>query len=466
MKKILLIMLFCLIFNVQVFAKSYEVDDDFSHCPYPSEMSTMINQYFGKSYVTKQYYWYCSTSFSGRDYSSWYCEWKSDNICLFPSSTVFNSDGVDLCYATVLIKNSDGSFSQYSAISGYLYLQGIDNILSTTDINLYLRVDNNQVFNNSDMFSCTFPVAISLDNAKAYLNTHDSFYLTNKHLFDYIPLPYDYQLSYDKDNDYLHLLFKNEYVEDTSIYNTVLDVQYLQKQSDGTYNLIYNYTYEDDYTPGSSNYIIEFDCVEGYDDVLVNIQLRNAIVSGDGFYGDQFIEFDYIYGSDIYSVGESLVFGPFSKIEKPLEEYVSSEEEEEDYGWLNPIINGFKSIGNTIIGLFVPDKSDFSDIKDKWVNLLSSRFGAVYQSFYYVIDFVSRFENKSSVTTIQMPLVEVPLAGEVFAFGGYDVQLIPSGFEVIVEVLKKVISIVCTVGFLNVMKSKLVYLVGGGSHDN
>lgn len=62
-----------------------------------------------------------------------------------------------------------------------------------------------------------------------------------------------------------------------------------------------------------------------------------------------------------------------------------------------------------------------------------------------------------------MPEVNVMLVDTEFVFGGYEVQIIPDKFEVLVKALKSIISIVCTLLFVNALKSKYDKLIGGNA---
>lgn len=161
-------------------------------------------------------------------------------------------------------------------------------------------------------------------------------------------------------------------------------------------------------------------------------------------------------------------------------------------GWVKSIFNGiinlpsniaskissfFSELGNKISALgdkildgikslFIPSEESITELKGKFEQLLSDRFGAVYESAAIIDNFASAFFNTAQISlateqsgTIKFPLVEISLAGTVFSFGGWDVDLIPDNFEGIVEMLKILIDVVCTFVFVNALRKKLEALL-------
>lgn len=131
---------------------------------------------------------------------------------------------------------------------------------------------------------------------------------------------------------------------------------------------------------------------------------------------------------------------------------------EEGNSILGDISDGITSLPERIMdgikGLFVPDEEEMAGIKDQWSELLADRFGAVYESVVIIDDFVSAFTDQGVQDTITFPSVTIPLSGVDFTLGGWEVDVVPDGFEFLIEVLKKFIDIVCTLMFLNGMKNR------------
>lgn len=113
--------------------------------------------------------------------------------------------------------------------------------------------------------------------------------------------------------------------------------------------------------------------------------------------------------------------------------------------------------------LFIPSEDDMVSIKEDWDTLMSERFGAIYEAGSLIVDWANNFTEQSAKNTVNMPSVSVDLAGTEFTFGGYDVELVPERFSFLVDILKGVIDIVCTLAFVNAMKKRYDNVVGGGS---
>lgn len=120
--------------------------------------------------------------------------------------------------------------------------------------------------------------------------------------------------------------------------------------------------------------------------------------------------------------------------------------------------------------LFVPDQEYLETYYDKYDQLLEDKFGFMYQSFDLVVEHTERFI--SALTTsqaadddnsgyIQFPSVTVPLAGTDFTFGGWNVKIVPEGFEFLIESLKVITDIVCTIALVNTLYKRIVITLKG-----
>ena len=138
---------------------------------------------------------------------------------------------------------------------------------------------------------------------------------------------------------------------------------------------------------------------------------------------------------------------------------------EEANSWLERVVQGITNLPDKILdgikSLFVPDAESMAEYKEQWEALLSQRFGAIYESVQLIDDFVSSIELQSTQGYISFPEVSVDLVGTTFTFGGWNVQVVPSGFEAVVEILKKIISIIATLAFINSMRRKFEMVLGG-----
>lgn len=75
--------------------------------------------------------------------------------------------------------------------------------------------------------------------------------------------------------------------------------------------------------------------------------------------------------------------------------------------------------------LFVPDAEFMESYKSEWDAVLQDSMGGVYQSVSMIDDFYESFKVSSTQGTIHFPEINVPVAGETFKFGGYEVDIVP-----------------------------------------
>lgn len=147
---------------------------------------------------------------------------------------------------------------------------------------------------------------------------------------------------------------------------------------------------------------------------------------------------------------------------------------DESIGLLNGIIEWVKGIYDSIVELparlwssiseglkelFIPNEEDMIAIKEGWDDLLSSRFGAIYESGELLHTFYGELRERDATTTITIPEVTLEFSGVPFTFGGYQIDVIPDGFEFLVELIKGVMDIVCTLMFIDTMRRKYDELV-------
>lgn len=109
----------------------------------------------------------------------------------------------------------------------------------------------------------------------------------------------------------------------------------------------------------------------------------------------------------------------------------------------------WSAIETGLQNLFVPDDQYMSEYSDKWDYLLFQRFGALYNVAEMVTDSWDAIIESDLTNTIEMPNVTINLAGSDFSFGGYDVKIVPDGFEGLAYTVKFGLGIVCTYLFIN-----------------
>lgn len=134
-------------------------------------------------------------------------------------------------------------------------------------------------------------------------------------------------------------------------------------------------------------------------------------------------------------------------------------------GGVSDIIDGIKNLPQMILdglkGLFVPDVWQIAAYRDKWMDLLSSRFGAVYEAVMLIDEFGQAISEQAAMGVVTFPEVSIDLAGTPWTFGGWDVKVVPDGFGGVIVVLKSAISIVCTMAFVNGLKHRFEGIMGG-----
>jgi len=131
---------------------------------------------------------------------------------------------------------------------------------------------------------------------------------------------------------------------------------------------------------------------------------------------------------------------------------------DESNSFLSDIVDGITSLPERIMdgikGLFVPDAEAMAEQQKKWEQLLADRFGLVYESIALIDDIAEKFTSQDAQGQIEFPSVSVPLGDITWEFGGWMVDVVPDGFEILIEALKKIIDILCTVAFVNAMKNR------------
>lgn len=143
--------------------------------------------------------------------------------------------------------------------------------------------------------------------------------------------------------------------------------------------------------------------------------------------------------------------------------------------WIQDIFNSIKElpfkiwevISEGLKNLFVPDGLYIADYKFQWEELLSSRFGALYEGGNLVISLGSMFldamtsGNPSSYITF--PEVEVFFGDVPFVFGGWEVSVVPQGFEFLADIVRGFSILLMLFAFLNALRKRYDKLVGDES---
>lgn len=123
--------------------------------------------------------------------------------------------------------------------------------------------------------------------------------------------------------------------------------------------------------------------------------------------------------------------------------------------------NIWSLIENGLKALFVPDEQYMVVYKDKWEISLSHKLGAVYQVVDVTLESWDRISVSDEANIVKMPEVSIPLPeGNSFSFGGYDVLIVPTGFEGLASTCKMIAGIVCTILFVNGLRKRYDEVMG------
>lgn len=121
----------------------------------------------------------------------------------------------------------------------------------------------------------------------------------------------------------------------------------------------------------------------------------------------------------------------------------------------------WEKISDGLKGLFVPDEEYLAGYKDRWSELLSDRLGAVYQVVEVTFGAWDRVTESDKLDTINMPEVTIPLPEDnEFSFGGYDVKIVPDGFDILATTVKSIVGVVCTLAFINGIRKRYDEIMG------
>lgn len=134
-------------------------------------------------------------------------------------------------------------------------------------------------------------------------------------------------------------------------------------------------------------------------------------------------------------------------------------------GGISDLIDGILNLPTLIIdgikGLFIPDTQAMAAYQNKWLGLLSSRFGAIYEAVVLIDEFGQAISEQTKQGIITFPEVTVDLAGTPWTFGGWDVKVVPDGFDAVIVTLKSAVNIVCTFAFVNGLRHRFEGAMGG-----
>lgn len=160
-------------------------------------------------------------------------------------------------------------------------------------------------------------------------------------------------------------------------------------------------------------------------------------------------------GSGTFTTGDSVTTSPSGGSDVDLTE---------TNGLLESIRNGISGIGQTILGLFVPD----DEFMENWINdmqdLLHDHLGGMYEAVAELEDFWQQFENVQAKSVIHIGECRLPLAGSELVLGNWDVPLKPTGIpQVLYTSLALIIDFLAVMAFLRMCRNKLEIILNPNS---
>lgn len=134
--------------------------------------------------------------------------------------------------------------------------------------------------------------------------------------------------------------------------------------------------------------------------------------------------------------------------------------------WLGQILDAILAIPEAIsqgmADLFVPSEGKVEEAAEKADEMLSESMGGAFQAGGYVSDVAGAFVEQSTQEQITFPTVTLTFSGVPWTFGGWEVDIVPEGFEWLFDTVALVIDLISTLAFINAMKRRVESVMGGG----
>ena len=114
-----------------------------------------------------------------------------------------------------------------------------------------------------------------------------------------------------------------------------------------------------------------------------------------------------------------------------------------------------------IISLFWPDPDIVYQFKEDMEEMMVNKFGGIAQAGTIIRDTWNSLEEAVATESIHIPVTTIKLIGQdKFSFGGYDVKVIPDGFEFYADACKAITGISCTFLFVNSLRKRYDDIMG------
>lgn len=121
----------------------------------------------------------------------------------------------------------------------------------------------------------------------------------------------------------------------------------------------------------------------------------------------------------------------------------------------------WSAIESGLVKVFVPDEDYLAEFREDLDIFLAEKFGAVYQVVDVLFTLLDKVNESDVTNTITCPQATIPLPdNNSFTFGGFEVLIVPSGFEFLAEACKLASGIYMTLLFVNGLRSRYDELMG------
>lgn len=127
--------------------------------------------------------------------------------------------------------------------------------------------------------------------------------------------------------------------------------------------------------------------------------------------------------------------------------------------WGGKLLDGINALPDKIAealkAVIVPSDSAVQNMGQQSEELAQDRFGGAYEGALIIDEFASQLRPQQATQILTVPVVNLDILGVPFPLGGWEVDLVPDGSELIVETCKILIDIVATLAFVNGLRNRL-----------
>lgn len=124
------------------------------------------------------------------------------------------------------------------------------------------------------------------------------------------------------------------------------------------------------------------------------------------------------------------------------------------------LLEGLQALADYILDffvyLFVPSEGFLDNAVYSMTTAFENGFGCIYQGCNYMFNFAETLITyDGTVRELEFPSTTIHLGEVDFTFGGYEVDIVPSGFEEIQFFVQTAVTAVCAFPFINALRKRL-----------